>query len=236
MLSEHVILLPMPDIPPANAKRKLRWYQFSLRTLLIVVTLFALACSWFAVKMREAERQKQAKQAILEIGGDVRYDFEFDSAGEETDADGPSGPAWLIQLLGEDFFKNVVAVEIPADHLDKEMLSQLLMMPRLKAVQLQCKFTRDSDLTLLNELPQLRKVTFYHAQMMDSELAELKGLKQVEVLEFHNVSISDAGLKHLKGLSNLKEFHYSYTDITAKGIQDLQKALPNLKIQRKYLQ
>jgi hypothetical protein len=30
-------------------KRKLRWYQYSLRTLLIVVTLFAVACSWSAV-------------------------------------------------------------------------------------------------------------------------------------------------------------------------------------------
>ena len=219
---------------PAKPKRKLRWYQFSLRTLLIVVTLFAFGCSWFAVKMRKAERQKQATQAIKKLGGHVRYDFEFDSVGEETDEDGPSGPAWLIQLLGEDFFQNVVAVEINADHMNKEMLSQLTMLPRLKAVQLRCMSTRESDLTLLNELPQLRKVTFYFAHMTDSELEELKGLKQVEVLEFECVSITDAGLRHLKGLSNLKEFHYSGTRITDAGIQDLQKALPNLKISREF--
>jgi hypothetical protein len=37
---------------PANPKPKRRWYQYSLRTLLICVTLFAVACSWFAIMGR----------------------------------------------------------------------------------------------------------------------------------------------------------------------------------------
>ena len=40
----------MPDPTP-----KLRWFQFRLRTLLVVVTLCAVACSWVAVKMWQRE-------------------------------------------------------------------------------------------------------------------------------------------------------------------------------------
>jgi hypothetical protein len=45
-------------------KRKLRWYQFSLRSLLIFITLFGVACSWFAVKMGQAKRQREAIETL----------------------------------------------------------------------------------------------------------------------------------------------------------------------------
>ena len=49
---------------PAKPKSKRRWHQYSLRTLLILVTLFAVACSWFAVKMQQARRQREAVEYI----------------------------------------------------------------------------------------------------------------------------------------------------------------------------
>lgn len=38
---------------PHPPEHKLRWYQYSLGTLLVLVTLFAIACSWY---VDEAER------------------------------------------------------------------------------------------------------------------------------------------------------------------------------------
>lgn len=60
-----------------------RRYQFSLRTLLIIVTLFAVACSWFAVKMRQAKKQKEAVEAILKWGNNARiyYDWQLGASG-----------------------------------------------------------------------------------------------------------------------------------------------------------
>jgi hypothetical protein len=54
----------MPTEPPnAEPKRKRRWFQFSLRTLLIGVTLLAAACAYFAhyaaiVRQRKALREQ----------------------------------------------------------------------------------------------------------------------------------------------------------------------------------
>lgn len=50
-------------------KPKLRWYQFSLRTLFMFITLFAVACGWLSVKMQRARRQRETVQVIVEAGG-----------------------------------------------------------------------------------------------------------------------------------------------------------------------
>jgi hypothetical protein len=41
-------------------KPKLRWFQYRLRTLLVVVTLFAIPCSWLAVKRQQAKRRLES--------------------------------------------------------------------------------------------------------------------------------------------------------------------------------
>ena len=49
---------------------KLRWYQFSLRSLLLFVALCAIPCSWVAVKRERVRRQQEM---IEKLGGAVAY-------------------------------------------------------------------------------------------------------------------------------------------------------------------
>jgi hypothetical protein len=59
------------SLPTAETKpTKLHWYQFRLRSLFILMTLVAIACSWIAV-MRNQWRQKAAEKAIKQAGGYV---------------------------------------------------------------------------------------------------------------------------------------------------------------------
>jgi len=39
---------------------KLRWYQYSLRSLMLLVLLAAIFMSWFAVKIKQANQQREA--------------------------------------------------------------------------------------------------------------------------------------------------------------------------------
>ncbi len=53
---------------PVNSPPRLRWYQFRLRSLLLFVTLVAVFCSWYAVKKRQADRQKAAVDELRRHG------------------------------------------------------------------------------------------------------------------------------------------------------------------------
>ena len=55
------------------ARPKRRWFQFSLRTIFIVMALFAL---WLGVITGPTHEQKRAVEVIQRDGGEVRYDYE----------------------------------------------------------------------------------------------------------------------------------------------------------------
>jgi hypothetical protein len=48
-----------------------RWFQFSLRTLFLLVLLLSLPLSWFAARMERIRKHKQAIHAVHGLGGRV---------------------------------------------------------------------------------------------------------------------------------------------------------------------
>jgi hypothetical protein len=60
------------EVEPSRAdspKRKRRWFQFSLRSLLIVVAVTAVACAWFAHEAHAVQQRKTLRKWIEEGGG-----------------------------------------------------------------------------------------------------------------------------------------------------------------------
>ena len=94
-------------------KPKLRWYQYSLRTLFVVMVLCAIACSWFVVRMNRARKQEEAVKAIRDVGGDIHYTFQYNRSGKFMPKAEPWAPGWLRSAIGEDFFLRVKNVWIP---------------------------------------------------------------------------------------------------------------------------
>ncbi len=101
-----------------------RRFQYSLRTLLVVVTLFAIPCSWLAVKIRQAKRQQEAVAAIQKLGGSVIYDW---PAGWKParNVKPPPGPVWLRNLLGVDLFQTVNTVDLSGTQVADEDIRKL---------------------------------------------------------------------------------------------------------------
>ena len=82
---------------PAPSKPRRRWFQFSLRTLLVAVAVVAVR---LALTANAARKQRAAVAAIEALGGSVRYEHEQNSPSLEP----LPGPKWLRELVGEEYF------------------------------------------------------------------------------------------------------------------------------------
>ena len=99
---------PTADSPPPKPK----WYQYRLRSLFILMLLVSLGLSWLAVKMQQAQRQREAVEAIRDIGGYAVYDYLDLDRMDGPPSGSPPGPSWLRAALGIDFVARVVAVHL----------------------------------------------------------------------------------------------------------------------------
>ena len=136
-----------PDAVQDAAKptRARRWFQLSLRTLLVVVTLAGCGLGWLGIKVREARQQQGNVAALLKLGCTVRYDYEYDpqnaNPGHLVPNATPPGPAWLRRMLGDDFFQSVNGVYFPPLEIGNPVtnadLERLRGFSKLKALGLE---------------------------------------------------------------------------------------------------
>jgi hypothetical protein len=214
-----------PTDPP---KSKPRWFQFSLRTLMVFVTLCAVACSWLAVKMEQARKQREAVEAIRKEGGDAIYDYQQEEVCLSLPLPPRPAPAWLRRIGGDELLGNVTCVIITED----KSIDHLTALPRLQCLLLGGPNITDAALKHLNDLSDLQLVGVNSTSVTDDGLACLAHLASVEELILHNNNITDAGLHHLKHLNHLRRLHLGVNRATEDGVKKLQQALPNCKIER----
>jgi hypothetical protein len=155
--------------------------------------------------------QRNAVAEILALGGSVQYDFEFDFTqkfflwpGTRVTNPRPSGPPWLRELLGPEYFDEVVLVGLGS----------------------KCK---DEDLRLLRDLPQLRALHLSGTSITDAGLVHTAHLTRLQVLTVDNTNITAAGLKCLVRLSELEVLSVDGAALTDEGVASLRE-LPNLRL------
>jgi hypothetical protein len=211
-----------PTVEPP--KRKRRWFQFSLRTLLVVVALIAVGCFWFGVKMRDAAKQKTAVEGILKDGGWVEYSYEVDATGNAIAGAEPPVPAWMRKLFGDDFFWNVVGANVKTDT-GMESVAQL---PELRLLWLAESKITDSGLQHASALAHLDDLCLYSTSVSDMGLKHIRQLQELRTLDISGTDVSDAGLSELESLGELRELIVNATRVTDSGLRNL-KALNRLE-------
>jgi len=220
----------------AQPKSRRSWYQYTLRTLLIVVTAAGCGLGWLGWKVREARQQQAAVAAILKLGGRVSYDYQFDAAGSFLSSGAPPGPEWLHALLGDDFFRSVYQIDFLSLLRDSTLtdanLERLKGLSQLKELFLSSTHVTDAGLEHLKGLTNLEVLALGSTRVTDAGLQYLTQLTKLEALDLNCTQVSDAGLERLKGLTRLKELSLQATKVTPAGVAELQKALPNCHIDR----
>jgi internalin A len=90
----------------------------------------------------------------------------------------------------------------------------------------------DAGLRELAELKTLQYLFLYNTPVTDAGMKELAGLTSLQALSLASTKVTDVGLKELTGLNNLQFLHLARTQVTDAGVAKLQKALPQLKVER----
>jgi hypothetical protein len=228
-------------------------FQFSLRSLFVLVLGVAVPLNWLATEMRWATERRKLLEELVNSQGSVWYDYQVDASGDLAD-DQPSEPAWLRQLLGEDFFASVVLLDLYGPNGTDAWLERLCGVAELRdliladtkvtdaglehlrgltglnVLQLQRTSVTDAGLEYLKGRNQLQNVDLGETQVTDVGLECLKGLTQLEELNLGGTRVTDAGLKHLNGLVRLRYLYLWHTQVTDTGVKELQDTLPDCKI------
>ena len=63
--------------PKEETEPKLRWYQYSLRSLMIFMLVAGVFFGWLGEKIREIRRQKVVVEWIRVNGGTISYHYDF---------------------------------------------------------------------------------------------------------------------------------------------------------------
>jgi hypothetical protein len=146
---------------PVTAKRKRRWLQFSLRTLLMLMLAFACGFGWLAYKIERAREQREAVKAIEGLGGSVDYGAE---------SGGMVASLW--KLLGEDLSANVTGVTFTGAQVTDAGLANLRGLTQLKFLDLGSTRGTDAGLEHLQGLTQLDWLWLDGTQVTDAGLAD----------------------------------------------------------------
>lgn len=207
---------PQKAAPPRRAAR-FRWLRFSLRTMFILVTIFA---AWLGLKVHQARRQQAAVAGIRALGGWVHYDYQFVDAKPNPQNAWTLGkfdmqqtswvPEWLLEIpgLGEDFFHDVLEVNMCYNEDGPERLDNLLTTDQLKEH--------------LPAFPRLRQLLLNQGQATDDCLRVVGQLGSLEAIYMWDASdVTDAGVAHLRNLQGLRFVHLSKSQITDESLRVL---------------
>jgi hypothetical protein len=233
-----------------RGRRALRWYQYRLRTLFLLMLAASIAMGAVAKRIQTAGRQRDAVAAIWRSYGWVQYD-------DVVNADlhcnicvqprPPPGPKWLRKLLGDDFFRTVVAAGVYSDdgfeHLKKlgqlrtltcsyevteAGLAHLKELRQLRDLDLMGNGVAGAAFERIAALTELEGLGLNATHVGDAHLERLKAMTRLRTLGLVETKVTDAGLRHLEGLRYLEELYLHKTQIGDAGVAHL-KGLTQLK-------
>lgn len=200
---------------------KRRWYQFSIRSVLVLMTLAAIS---FGFWVSGVHRKHQALSAMRELKARIefaqtrksRFGEAWRRALKLVDKEYASEPVAISSLPRTKPFPNDAAVQSLAD------------LPTLKQLTLQFTATGDEGMPYLRRLKNLEWLDLQRSQADDRALANVGGLSHLRLLNLSGTAVSDAGMHWLKNLGQVTDVFLSGTRVGDESLRIIA-GLPELQ-------
>ncbi|MEZ6072711.1 MAG: hypothetical protein R3C10_21220 [Pirellulales bacterium] len=238
---------PAPDV----ARSRRRWWQFRLRTVLVISLLLALTLGW---QVNRASRQRRAVAAIRDLGGHVYYSH--DIGGREAERN-PVGRAtqWIGERFGRDLVDRVTWVDIEGvavrdddlvwiaaipslellridgSEITAEGLEHFAALDRLEVLSLPNHRHLANGLVHLEGLGRLRSIVLSNTDTGDEHAAVLVRIKSLENIDLDDSEVTDAALETLAQLPRLTNLLVGGTHVTDAGVARFREAHPTVRIE-----
>jgi hypothetical protein len=219
----------------ASAKRAARpRLRFTLQLLLALITLL---CIVLANWTQRARQQRQVVERIRANYGSVTYDYEPQPTPKLYEPRSPL-PVWLINLLGEDFFHNIVRAHVRGN-VDLSAVSGLRSISDLVIWKADLTDEELQNLAPLTRLERLVIQSDKHVpettQVGDASLALIAKLPRLEVVYVDGEGFTAAGLAELAKSQSLQSVYVRYCDasVTSSAAEPFADRVASLTLLRR---
>jgi hypothetical protein len=183
---------------------KTRWFQYSLRTFLVLVTCVAIAIAWFA---NYARQRRAALAAIRQAGGNIQMYYRE-----------PGSESLLEEWFGRELFEPVMKVDLRAGKVDNDLLRQIGVLKELRRLDLSNARIDDDGIRQIAHLP-LQELWLQETKITDASAATLSQIKSLNFLQLNATSVSDSFLERLEPLPELENLGLRGTRVTSAGMK-----------------
>ena len=224
-----VLLCLMVDVTGYVVDFVRRRFQLGMKSMLVIVTIFAIIFGLFGASAYQARKQRAVVQAILRDGGRVQYDFtEPGRSSWIVTRSGLLAPKWMKKWLGDDMFGQITSAYLgPKTNSD---LIPRLKMKGLTALTLNRRRSIDENMARnLGGLPQLESLNVGFTPFDDDDLKEIRKLR-LTYLNLNRTYVTTNGLKHLHEMKTLRNLDLLNLNLMDRDVQILRKKLPHTKL------
>lgn len=210
----------MTPAPQPAAQPKRRWFQFSVRGLLIGTAVVAVGLAILDWRWIEpAQRRRAAVKMVERLGGKVKYaDVPWHHRVHES---------WATQKLRNwlprEYFDDVQVVSLTSTRVTDAELFHLKGLVALKYLELNRTPVTDAGLVHIREVTSLEWLYLKDTKVTDVGLVHLRELRKLKRLDLDGLQVTDAGLVHLSGLTALTGLSLVRTQVTDIGLVHLKE-------------
>lgn len=205
--------MTQPATPPLTPKPTRRRFQFSLKSLWVLMTVLCgvLGAFWHFV-IAPAERQRGAAQMVASLGGQIYRGSPYDDF-------------WIVdqlrKVLPRDYIDSAGSVSLDNSLAQDQDVARLRGLNQLRSVYLRGTRLTDASAPHLRSLKKLCILDLSGTRLTDAGLIELCELPKLVSLFLDDTKVSDAGLNHLSEQANLQNLSLRNTQVTDVSLEHL---------------